>query len=285
MKKIIYYSVMLAFCFALASCEKEMKTYEGLEGVYFAQQWGSPNYSEWPYRPFTNVELVKVAGASTEYTANIKVMFTGRVIDKDRYFKVEINPDSTTAIENVHYAPLPEEILVPANATVAYVPLLIKRSKDLQTTSKKIGLRLVANSDFGIAFPNWKAIPELGKGTLTPADTAFDNSIHTVIVHDYIVQPKIWPGSVNATTNRDQGSWGGFTRKKIELMYRLFSLTYDSFASAETMPLVLQSLITQEMARYLIAQFNAGTPVKEEDGRLMFVSGVPWVSTVGVPYP
>jgi hypothetical protein len=285
MKNIIYYSMMLAFGFSLASCEKEMKTYEGLEGVYFAQQWGSPNYSEWPYRPFTNVELVKVAGTATEYTANIKVMFTGRVIDRDRYFKVEINPDSTTAVENVHYAPLPEEILVPANATVAYVPLVIKRSKDLQTTSKKIGLRLVANGDFGIAFPNWKSIPDLGKGTLTPADTAFDNSIHTVIVHDYIVQPAIWRGSVAAATNRDAGPWGGFTRKKIELMYTLFNLTYDDFASTQTMPLVLQTLIAQEMGRYLIAQFNAGTPVKEEDGRLMWVEKVPWVSTVGVPYP
>lgn len=284
MKRIKYMLGMLAII-SLASCEKEMKTYEGLEGVYFAQQWGSPTYSQWPYRPFTNVELVKVAGTSTEYTANIKVMFTGRVIDKDRYFKVEINPDSTTAVENVHYAPLPEEILVPANATVVYVPLLIKRSKDLQTTSKKIGLRLVANRDFGIAFPNWKAIPELGKGSLTPADTAFDNSIHTVIVHDYIVQPAIWRGSVNATTNRDQGSWGGFTRKKIELMYKLFNVTYDDFGSDKTMPPVLQSLITQEMARYLVEQFNAGTPVKEEDGRLMFVGSVPWVSTVGVPYP
>lgn len=284
MKSIKYMLGVLAII-SLASCEKEMKTYEGLVGVYFAQQWGSPNYSSWPYRPYTNVELVKVAGASAEYTANIKVMFTGPVKDQDRYFKVEINPDSTTAVENVHYAPLPESILVPAKATVVYVPLVIKRSKDLQTTSKKIGLRLIANGDFGIAFPKWKNIPDLGTGTLTPADTAFDNSIHTVIVHDYIVQPAIWRGSVNATNNRDQGSWGGFTRKKIELMYKLFNVTYDDFGSDKTMPPVLQSLITQEMARYLIEQFNAGTPVKEEDGRLMFVGSVPWVSTVGVPYP
>jgi hypothetical protein len=284
MKSIKYILGVLAII-SLASCEKEMKTYEGLEGVYFAQQWGSPIYNIWPYRPYTNVELVKVAGTSTEYTANIKVMFTGAVRNKDRYFKVEINPDSTTAVEDVHYAPLPESILVPANATEVYVPLLIKRTKDLQTSIKKIGLRLVAYGDFGIAFPKWKAIPDLGTGSLTPADTAFDNSIHTVFIHDFIVQPAIWRGSVNATTNRDQGSWGGFTRKKIELMYKLFNLTYDDFGSDKTMPAILVSLITQEMARYLIAQFNAGTPVKEEDGRLMFVGSVPWVSTVGVPYP
>jgi hypothetical protein len=285
MKNIIYYLMMLAFGFTLASCEKEVKTYEGLEGVYFAQQWGPAIYSIFPYRPYTNIELTKVAGASTEYTAKIKVMFTGPVKDHDRYFKVEINPDSTTAVLNVHYASPSEDVVVPANATEAYIPLLIKRTKDMQTASKRVGLRLVANNDFGIAFPSWKAIPGLGTGSLTTADTAFDNSIHTVVMSDFIVQPAVWRGSVNAQTNRDQGGWGGFTRKKIELMYVLFNLTYDSFATTQTMPPILQSLITQEMSRYLIAQFNSGTPVKEEDGRLMWVEGVPWVSTVGVPYP
>jgi hypothetical protein len=174
---------------------------------------------------------------------------------------------------------------VPANALVAYVPLEIKRAPDLAVTSKKIGLRLVANEDFGVAFPKWKAIPDLANGLLSPADTAFDNSLHTVIIHDFIVQPAVWRGSINATTNRDAGSWGGFTRKKIELMYKLFNLTYDDFGSEKTMTGILVTLITQEMARYLIEQFNAGTPVKEDDGRLMFVGNVPWTSTVGVPYP
>jgi uncharacterized protein DUF4843 len=284
MKRIKYMLGMLAIIL-LASCEKEVKTYDGPEAVYFAQQWGTANYTDYPYRPYTTVELVKVAGASTEYTAKIKVMFTGIVKNYDRYFKIEINPDSTTAVANVHYAPLPEEVLVAANATEAYIPVVIKRTKDLQTTSKRIGLRLVANNDFGIAFPVWKAIPNLGTGTLTPADTAFDNSLHTVVVNDFIAQPAIWRGSVNATTNRDQGSWGGFTRKKIELMSKLFNLTYDDFASDKTLTPVLASLITLEMRRYLLDQFNAGTPVKEEDGRLMWVDGVSWVSTVGVPYP
>jgi hypothetical protein len=143
----------------------------------------------------------------------------------------------------------------------------------------------VANEDFGVAFPKWKAIPGLATGILSPEDTAFDNSLHTVIIHDLIVQPKIWQGSINATTKKDAGSWGGFTRKKIELMYKLFNLTYDDFGSDKTMTGILASLITQEMARYLIDQFNAGTPVKEDDGRLMFVGNVPWTSTVGVPYP
>ena len=49
--------------------------------------------------------------------------------------------------------------------------------------------------------------------------------------------------------------------------------------------LVLSALITNEMTRYLTDKFNAGTPVKEDDGRLMWVGSVPWTSTIGVPYP
>ena len=149
MKRTIYSFVLLVAVMSLASCKKEMMGYEGMEGVYFAQQWGLPTYSEFPYRSFSNVELVKLPGTVTEYTANIKVMFTGPVKDYDRYFKVEINPDSTTAVAGVHYAPLPESVLVPANAIEAYVPLVIKRAPDLQVASKKIGLRLLANDDFG----------------------------------------------------------------------------------------------------------------------------------------
>ncbi len=47
---------------------------------------------------------------------------------------------------------------------------------------------------------------------------------------------------------------------------------------------VLVSLISNELGRYLLNQFNAGTPVLEDDGRLMFAGDVPWTSYIGVPY-
>ncbi|WP_282456759.1 hypothetical protein [Chitinophaga sedimenti] len=43
-------------------------------------------------------------------------------------------------------------------------------------------------------------------------------------------------------------------------MCQLLNLTYADFASEQTMTLVLSSLISQEMSRYLVNQFNAGTP-------------------------
>jgi hypothetical protein len=270
---------------SLASCKKEMMNYEGMEGVYFSVRSGSVFIvpAGWPYRPYTNVEFVKQPAGATEYTANIKVTITGVVKDYDRWFRVQVVPDSTTAQAGVHYAPLAETYMVPANTIDGYIPVTLKRTKDLQTAGKKLVLQLVANEHFGLSFPEWKALPGVGEGS-RGNDTAWDASIHTINVSDLWVQPQIWYGQVVSGTNKETGNWGAFTRKKLELMCQLFNLTYEHFGSNETMPLALANLIKAEMARYLIDKFNAGTPVKEDDGRLMWVSSVPWTSIVGVPY-
>lgn len=284
MKRIIYCLMLLAAVFQSASCKKEMMGYEGMEGVYFAVRSG-PSYqtpSTWPYHSYTNIEFVKQSGIQ-ELTVNIAVMMTGPLKDYDRPFSVEINPDSTTAIAGVHYLPLPETCIIPANATTGYIPVTLKRTPDMQQANKKIGLRLVANEHFGLAFPDWKAIPDLGVGT-RGTDTAWNAALHTINVNDLMVQPAVWRGSVVAVTNRETGSWGAFTPKKMELMCQLFNLTYEDFGSDVTMTLVLSNLITSEMTRYLVDRFNAGTPVKEDDGRLMWCGSVPWISIVGVPY-
>jgi hypothetical protein len=286
MKRIINWLLLLLTGISLASCKKEMMGYEGVEGIYFAVTSG-PSYAapnSWPYRPYTNIEFVKQPASVKEYIANIRVMITGAVKDYDREFTVEINPDSTTAQEGVHFLPINGTFIVPADSITGYIPVTLKRTPDLTVITKRIGLRLVASENFGIVFTNWKAIPGLGTSYLG-ADTAFDASLHTINISDLMVQPAVWRGSVVTATNKETGAWGAFTRKKIELMCQLFNLKYEDFSSDVTMTLVLSNLITTEMTRYLVNQFNAGTPVKEDDGRLMWVGTVPWTSIVGVPYP
>lgn len=285
MLRTIYYLVLLSLILPFASCKKEMMQYEGMEGIYFAVQsgptWASP--ATWPYRPYTNIEFVKYPANITEETTSIKVMITGPVKNYDRPFRIEINPDTTTAQAGVHYLPFPETYIVPANSIYGYIPITVKRTPDMLLENKRIGLRLVANEHFGLAFPDWKAIPGLGESSLG-ADTAFDATLHTININDLMVKPAVWYGSVVAATNRETGSWGAFSRKKMELMCQLFNLTYQDFSSETTMTLVLTNLIASEMTRYLINQFNAGTPVKEDDGRLMWCGSVPWTSIIGVPY-
>lgn len=282
MKKIIYWLLLLAGGLSLAACKKtEMMQFEGVEGVYFAVDTvvgGAKSYTH-----ISNIRFIAYPDSVKEITARIKVMITGPVKDYDRPFVVEINPDSTTAQLGVQYAPLTQQLVIPANSTIGYVPVTLKRSADLQLATKTVGLRLVPNQYFGLSFPKWVALPVSGSTSLG-SDSAYDASLHTIAVNDLMVQPAIWYGSIG-TGNKDAGSWGAFTRKKIELIFVKFNVTYADFASAQTMPLVFANLITSEMTRYLINQFNAGTPVKEDDGRLMYFSGCPWTSVIGVPYP
>lgn len=271
---------MLALPFA--ACKKDMMKYEGLEGVYFAVQHGASWGTEktWPYQPYTNVEFVKLSG--DRVTINIKVMATGPVKDYDRTFNVEFNPDSTTGELGVHYEPLPEGMIIPANQSVGYVPVTLIRSADLQTQERSVGLRLVPNEHFGLSFPEWDAVPGF-TATTGAIVSMFDAGMHKIILNDFMVQPAVWIGSIQAG-NRESGQWGAFSRKKIELMCSLFNLTYADFASTQTMPSVLSGLIASECARYLIEQYNAGSPVLEDDGRLMFIGNVPWTSYIGVPW-
>ncbi len=270
------------FLLPIMSCEKEMMDYEGVEGIYFAVQYGSSYGNErvWPYQPSSNVEFVKLTGNETTY--QVKVMITGAVKDYDRKFKVEINPDSTTAVLGVHYKALPEGLIIPAHAISATVPVTLMRTADLGTEVKTIGLRLVENENFKLSFPEWDAIPGY-TASATPIIQEFNASLHTIRVNDFMVKPAVWIGSIQAE-NRESGQWGAFSRKKIELMCTLLDLTYADFSSTVTMPTVRSGLVASECAQYLIERFNAGDPVLEDDGRLMFIGNVPWTSYIGVPW-
>jgi hypothetical protein len=281
MKRITY--ILLAVVLPFASCKKEMMGYEGMEGIYFAVRYGGlVSEASAPYRSSTNVEFVRQPAHVQEMQVYITVAITGPVKNYDRPFRVEINPDSTTAEEGVHYEPIGTSFVIPANAIQSVIPVTVKRTPDMLNENKKIGLRLLPNEHFELAFTKWKAVPDLASNNLG-ADTAFDASMHSINVNDMMVEPEVWYGSVTAT-QQETGLWGAFTRKKMELMCELFNLTYEDFSSETTMPLVLSTLISTELSRYLIEQFNNGTPVLEEDGRLMWCGSVPWTSIIGVPY-
>ncbi|MFR5659137.1 MAG: DUF4843 domain-containing protein, partial [Butyricimonas faecihominis] len=127
MKKILYYIIILPIL--LSGCEKDLMDYEGLEGVYFAVQWGDSwgNERSWPYQPYTNVQFLQLGNVDTA-TVNLKVMVTGSVKDYDRVFRVEVNPDSTTAGENVDYLPLENDIVIKAGEYMAMVPVRLIRT-------------------------------------------------------------------------------------------------------------------------------------------------------------
>ncbi|TDQ10262.1 DUF4843 domain-containing protein [Pedobacter metabolipauper] len=261
-------------------CEKEIMKYEGNEGVYFAVQHGQPALSinSWPYQPYSNVEFARLS--QDEVSFPVKVMITGPVKDYDRNFRVEVNPDSTTAILGVHYLAFPELWTIPANAVSTTIQIRLKRSPDLQNVEMKLGLRLVATEHFALSFPEWDAIPSLTGGTVVPE---FDASLHTLRINDIMVKPAVWLGSLQPV-NKESGLMGVFTRRKMEFLTQYLGLKYEDFASEATMPMARSILVGSDAAAILIERYNAKNPVLEDDGRLMFIGSVPWTSYIGVPY-
>lgn len=264
------------------SCDKDLIQYQGSEGVYFAVQYGAWNGTEanWPYYNYSTVPFFKVSASDT--TILLKVMVTGRLYDYDRKFSVAINPDSTTAILDTHYKSIPTSLVIPANANFTHIPVTVIRTADLKTSAKKIGLRLVPGEQLTVTFPEWDAIPSYASMS-DPIVKQYDAGLHTVVLNDWMVKPVAWSGAV-AANKLETGNWGEFSEEKMLLMCQVMNFTYNDFDDKEAMPTALVNLVTREVARYLQDKFNAGQPVLEKDGRLMYVSGVTWTSYVGIPW-
>lgn len=281
MKKNILYLFALGFLPALfCSCEQTLMDYEGLEGVYFAVQWGDSwgGLATWPYQPYSNVEFVKIPGNT--YTCNLTVMATGPVKDYDRKFKVAVVPDSTNAVEGVHYNALPAECILPAGSVSTQLPVELLRAADMQEKEITLGITLVATEDLALAFPSFDAVDGYATGPVVPN---FDASIHVLRMSDYIAEPPVWTGSIQEG-GRESGLWGAFSMKKLNLMCERFNLSYSDFLSTSTMPSPLQTLIARTLSRELEELYAAGTPVLEDDGRLMYLGYCSWTSYVGVPW-
>lgn len=279
MRKLRLYILTLQLLVVLG-CKKEDMSYKGTEGVYFAVQFGNKNLSinYWPYMPYSMVEFVSLSKDVVDFP--IKVMITGPVKDYNRTFRVEINPDSTTAVAGQHYESIREEWTVPAGAVSTNVIVRLKRTPDLSDKQVTLGLRIVPTKDFVSSFPEWDAIPSLKEGTVIPE---FDAGMHTLRINDILVQPAVWPGSIQPV-NKESGLFGVFTKRKMQFLIDNLGLKYEDFASSEVMPQARYILVASDAAFILRQRFDAKNPVLEEDGRLMFIGSVPWTSIIGVPY-
>ncbi|GGH18663.1 DUF4843 domain-containing protein [Sphingobacterium alkalisoli] len=281
MKNLLRFTLFLLATTVFIGCEKEIMPYQGKEGVYFSVRHNNSSTileSLWPYQPYSNVDFVRIGTEEIEFP--VKVMITGPVKDYDRTFRLAVNADSTTAVDGQHYEPIQEEWTIPSGAVSTLVKVRLKRTPDLEENPVTLGLRLIPTRDFELSFPEWDAIPEFNSGIVIPE---FDAGLHSLRINDIMIQPAVWSGSLQSG-NRESGLFGVFTRKKMEFLMENLGLTYEDFASTETMPMVRQMLISSDGAAILIKRLNEKNPVLEDDGRLMWMGSVPWTSYLGVPY-
>lgn len=280
MKKLLFKLLGLILVLSSVACQKDLLTYGGKEGIYFGVQWGAEHGDStvWAYQQYTAVEFVKMPDATTK-TITLRVMVTGEPKDYERKFGLRVNVDSSDVIEGVDFEKLQSSYTVGVGKSYVDVPITLKRTAALQTMTKVLGINLVPSEALTLSIPTWYPIKPHWS---TSGDPIFDATYHRVELSDFPIRPDTWMGVAN--NGVEGGSLGLFTTKKFNLICELMDLSYEDFDSSETMPTIRVGVINQVMRTYLIKEYDAGRPVLEEDGRLMWVMGVPWTSVVGVPY-
>lgn len=266
------YLCLLAVLLACASCEKSMMGYEGTEAIYFSMQKDGKS-SENVYLPNISINLMNYVGDEVELALNIKI--TGDTKDYDRPYRVGIVADSTTAVAGIDYI-LPEGGVIKAGqySDSLYVKL-IKNDK-LQETSVRLLVQVLPNEYFSTDFSQFA---HDGRSY-----NVFDPRVYDITYTAQMTEPYYWT-SVNEDNIVENGNLGYFTVKKITLINELYSLTYADWQEESTsMSSTRVKVIYKKFALYLIQQYKNRTPVLEDDGRLMWVTGCPWTSVVGEPW-
>lgn len=278
MKKIGYFLGCI-FLITMSGCEKSLMSYEGEEGVYFAVRWGTyRDTTEWAYQFYTPAEFIKTP--EDEMTLKLRVMITGSVKDYDRIFGIAVEADSTTAVPGVNYDSIPMEGIIKKGELFTDVSVTVRRNENVQKEYKTLALKLISTKDFTLSIPVWR---HLSGTDYSEERSVFDARRHQIRISDFLSRPPRWAGGVYAN-GLEYGLWGDYTEKKFRLICSELDLVYSEFENADIMPLPRQRVIAQYMAKFLQDHYDRNDPILEEDGRLMWVTGVSWDSYVGKPW-
>ena len=136
MKNLLFLLLILVGC---VSCEKEIDTYEGGSGIYFADgglfsdtlrvAWGLKN---------SDVKTQSI---------QLQVCLYGNTANYDRKFSIEIYSDTDTlsAIEGVDFEAFDTEYVIPANQAEAFIDIKLLRTEDLVKHPKRFVVKLIEN--------------------------------------------------------------------------------------------------------------------------------------------
>jgi hypothetical protein len=277
--KTIYWLLLAAGL--LASCEEEkLKTFDGQEGVYF--YFPNERSNTVTYVDSTSqVEFGRVERDRDTLVAFLHVRVTGAAKDYPRKYKIVVIADSTTAIEGVNYEPLPDYFIMEAGACSAEAPIRCFRHDNINAGPRRLALQLVPTEDFIIGIPVWKI-------SVTQTDTV-NAARHSIWISGTLAEPRYWyyGGRADATTGQETGNWGAWSLKKFQVICELFPyLLYDDFTGSNSYAVQTRRriFIAVSLGNYLQQQYDARTPILEEDGRLRWSGNVSWQSFVGVPW-
>lgn len=250
-----------------AGCEKKsIMSYEGVDGIYFDVQYGKDwgDESQWAHQNYTHISFGTLDTGRVE--VRMKVGVVGEIVDYPRPFRVEIVADSTNAILDEEYYGFLEEQEIPAGANKTYVTFIAQKSERMIKDTVKIQFRLIPGEHFTLPFSEIGKVP----GRWDPEvqyPASVDPGIHSVYINNVLQQPKGWVIK-----------FGTFTSKKYEFLMGISGFTKSDFEDQPRMLGGRSEIIRKKAYNHLLEQYKLGRKywVLDEDGSLMWVSGVSW---------
>lgn len=251
MKKYIKIIITLfVIVVALTACEEEeIQTFNGNEVVYFRWAIDGRGTATQKTDSIAYTFAYELPSEVTSYLISVPVKVQGFKSDEDRAITVKVKEEST-AQKDIHYT-IPEDVVIPANAYVGYIPVTFNRTEDMKTEVLSLKLQLLENENFKVDL--------YGEEISYNSNRVLSYSEFEITVSDILTEPDRW-----STLER----WiGAFSVKKFYL-----------FAEVNNIPLPNYDIEFDQVTfwghldifkAYLEAQKNAGTPVLEEDGTEM----------------
>ena len=272
MSKIKTLSAIICLTALTSSCEKELMTYEGKDNLYFDIRnevaWIDPTL--WSHEHFSTVSFGSTL--DDEITLNLKIQASGMPSSIDRPFSIAVVKDSTD-LHDGDFEGLASSYIIKAGETSTNVELTFHRKEHMKNDTLKLQLGLIENEYFSLMHKNFGKAPEQYASTSAPwFDYNHDATIHNIFVYDVMSRPARWQGN----DANGLGTLGAFSAKKWLLMMELTGTTIDDFAQEATMPNQRMTAIAQTLSKYLLEKASAREPILEEDGTMMYCTGVNW---------
>lgn len=228
MKKILNLVVLLFMCSGLFyACKKNVQDKEfkdvnriNIEGLSTESPVGDSVMLSFAVYPTT----------VTEYSLTLVGRVAGTISDKDRVFKVEVDPAKTTADASEYV--LPSSFVIKAGTVVTNIPIKLKRSARIANRSVRLSLKISKNDNF-----------DVGK------KTAF-NFVWT----DDVVLPQNW------TTFY----WGKYSKVKHRLMLASTPYTDLNLGTNYAAMMYVASATIEALTAYNNA--HPGAPLRNEFG-------------------
>lgn len=237
--------------FILGACDKQIETYSGDSGIYFAMSAskGGLDDSKQDYTSETQIPFA-VYSDRTDTTLIIRAKVIGTAVGHDRKVSIQVVPQASSeqqAKEGWDYDALQDTYLVKANEVYAIIPVHFYLKDDLKDKERNLELQLLPNEDFSTPMSEWLRPNSSDK-------TGVDVLHHTIVISNKWVQ---LPGFRTYF-------FGAYSEKKCRLICNLFGLTLRDFESESSMSAIKAKSLGIKFDQYLKEQAEKGQTIYED---------------------